>query len=114
MPMPGRNNSAGTLPPAQRFKAGHSCAAFKGNPMRTTVTIAALGCSLLALAGCKQETNYPAADTATTVIAVPAESSTTIVPVPGPTSTTNTTTVVPVPGPTATVTATPTPTSTSM
>ena len=78
--------------------------------MRTTVTIAALGCSLLALAGCKQETNYPAADTATTVIAVPAESSTTIVPVPGPT---NTQVVgVPVPGPTVTETASPKPTST--
>ena len=86
--------------------------------MRTTATIAALGCSLLALAGCKQETNYPAVDTA--VVAVPAESSTTMVPVPGPTSTTvvavpvpgaTSTTVVqvPVPGPTVTTTATPTP-----
>ena len=104
----------GTLPPTQRFAGGCSCAAFKGNPMRTTATIAVLGCSLLALAGCKQETNYPAADTATTVIAVPAESATTIVPVPGPT---NTQVVgVPVPGPTVTETAkpTPTPTSTSM
>ena len=77
--------------------------------MRTTVTIAALGCSLLALAGCKQETTYPAADTATTVIAVPTESSTTIVPVPGPT---NTQVVgVPVPGPTVTETAMPTATA---
>ena len=86
--------------------------------MRTTATIAALGCSLLALAGCKQETNYPAADTA--VIAVPAESSTTMIPVPGPTATTvvavpvpgpTSTTVVqvPVPGPTVTATATPNP-----
>ena len=86
--------------------------------MRITATIAALGCSLLALAGCKQETNYPAADTA--VIAVPAESSTTMVPVPGPTSTTvvavpvpgpTSTSVVgvPVPGPTVTVSATPVP-----
>ena len=86
--------------------------------MRITATIAALGCSLLALAGCKQETNYPAADTA--VIAVPAESSTTMVPVPGPTSTTvvavpvpgpTSTSVVgvPVPGPTVTVSATPAP-----
>lgn len=86
--------------------------------MRTIVTIAALGCSLLALAGCKQETNYPAADTA--VIAVPAESTTTMVPVPGPTSTTvvavpvpgpTSTTVVqvPVPGPTVTTTASPNP-----
>ena len=84
--------------------------------MRTTATIAALGCSLLALAGCKQETNYPAADTA--VIAVPAESTTTMVPVPGPTTVvavpvpgpTSTTVVqVPVPGPTVTTTATPNP-----
>ena len=86
--------------------------------MRTTVTIAALGCSLLALAGCKQETNYPAADTA--VVAIPVESTSTMVPVPGPTSTTvvgvpvpgpTSTTVVqvPVPGPTVTTTATPNP-----
>ena len=77
--------------------------------MRTTATIAVLGCSLLALAGCKQENTYPAADTA--VIAVPAESSTTtIVPVPGPTSTA--VVGVPVPGPTVTETASPKPTST--
>ena len=87
--------------------------------MRTTATIAALSCSLLALAGCKQETNYPVAETA--VIAAPADmSTTTIVPVPGPTSTqvvgvpvpgpTSTTVVqVPVPGPTVTTTATPNP-----
>ena len=86
--------------------------------MRITATIAALGCSLLALAGCKQETNYPAADTA--VIAVPVEGSSTMVPVPGPTSTevvavpvpgpTSTTVIqVPVPGPTVTATATPNP-----
>ena len=66
--------------------------------MRTAATIAILGCSLLAIAGCKQETNYPAADTA--VIALPAESSTTVMPVPGPTSTT--VVAVPVPGPTST------------
>ena len=86
--------------------------------MRTTATLAALSCSLLALAGCKQETNYPVTDTA--VIAVPAEISTTVVPVPGPTQTTvvavpvpgpTSTTVVqvPVPGPTVTTTATPPP-----
>ena len=81
----------------------------KGTDMRTTVTIAALGCSLLALAGCKQETNYPAVDTA--VVAVPAESSTTtLVPVPGPTSTA--VVGVPVPGPTVTTTATATATPT--
>ena len=108
-PVRGGIAPAGTHRPAQRFAGGRSCAAFKGNPMRTTVTIAALGCSLLALAGCKQETTYPAADTATTVIAVPAESSTTIVPVPGPT---NTQVVgVPVPGPTVTETAMPTATA---
>ena len=79
--------------------------------MHKTVTLAALGCTMLALAGCKQETNYPAADTATTVVAVPAESSTTtIVPVPGPTSTA--VVGVPVPGPTVTETAKPTPTAT--
>ena len=79
--------------------------------MRTTATIAVLGCSLLALAGCKQENNYPATDVATAVVEVPAESSTTtIVPVPGPTSTA--VVGVPVPGPTVTETASPKPTST--
>ena len=79
--------------------------------MRRTITIAALGCSLLAIAACKQENNYPAADTA--VVAIPAESSTTtVVPVPGPTSTA--VVAVPVPGPTVTTTATPTPTATAM
>ena len=78
--------------------------------MRRTITIAALGCSLLAIAACKQENNYPAADTA--VVAIPAESSTTtVVPVPGPTSTA--VVAVPVPGPTVTETATPTPTATA-
>ena len=78
--------------------------------MRTTATLAILGCSLLALAGCKEENNYPAAETAT-VVAMPAESSTTtIVAVPGPTSTA--VVGVPVPGPTVTETASPKPTST--
>ena len=62
------------------------------------------------LAACKQETNYPAADTSTAVVVVPAESSTTtIVPVPGPTSTQ--VVGVPVPGPTVTETAKPEPTA---
>ena len=79
--------------------------------MRTTATIAALGCSLLVLAGCKQETNYPVVDTATTAVvevpvaAPPTTSTTVVVPVPGPTSTE--VVRVPVPGPT--VTATPSP-----
>jgi hypothetical protein len=90
------------------FVAATLAPIMKGTDMRTTATITALGCSLLALAGCKQETNYPAADTATTVVAVPAESSTTVIPVPGPTSTT--VVAVPVPGPTVTTTATATPT----
>ncbi len=57
------------------------------------------GFAVLALAGCKQENNYPAVVTSTEAIV------TEVVPVPGPTSTT--TIVVPVPGPTSTVTATP-------
>lgn len=76
--------------------------------MRYTATIAALGCSLLALAGCKQETNYPAAEeTTTAVVPVPGPTSTEVVavPVPGPTSTN--TEVVVVPGPTVTETAAP-------
>lgn len=76
--------------------------------MRTTVTIAALGCALIALAGCKQETNYPAAET-TAVVAVPAESTTTVVPVPVPGPTSTSVVAVPVPGPTVTETAAPVP-----
>jgi hypothetical protein len=75
--------------------------------MRTTATIAALGFALLATAGCKQETNYPAAEqTSTTVVPVPGPTSTQVVgvPVPGPTSTE--VVGVPVPGPTVTVTET--------
>ncbi len=74
--------------------------------MRTTATIAALGCALLAVAGCKQETTYPAAEaTTTTVMPVPGPTSTEVVgvPVPGPTSTQ--VIAVPVPGPTVTETA---------
>ena len=77
--------------------------------MRTTAIIAVLGCSLIALAGCKQETNYPAAETTTTaVVPVPGPTSTEVVgvPVPGPTSTQ----VVVVPGATVTETAAPKPT----
>lgn len=76
--------------------------------MRITATIAAMGCALLATAGCKQETNYPAADaTTTTVIPVPGPTSTEVVavPVPGPTSTR--VIGVPVPGPTVTEKAAP-------
>lgn len=76
--------------------------------MRKTFMIAALGCSLLGLAGCKQETNYPVPEaTATTVVAVPGPTSTAVVgvPVPGPTSTE--VVGVPVPGPTVTETAAP-------
>lgn len=76
--------------------------------MRTTATIAVLSLSLLVLAGCKQETNYPAAETTTTaVIPVPGPTSTEVVavPVPGPTSTQ--VIAVPVPGPTVTETAAP-------
>lgn len=57
------------------------------------------GLTALALAGCKQENNYPV--TATTT------ESTTVVPVPGPTET------MLVPGATATVTATPAPEETA-
>jgi hypothetical protein len=58
------------------------------------------GVAVLALAGCKQENNYPATSVTT-------EATTTMV-VPGPTETM----VVPVPGATATVTATPSDTAT--
>lgn len=63
------------------------------------------GFALLALAGCKQENNYPATEatteaTTTTIVPVPGPTSTVAVPVPGPTSTM----VVPVPGPTVTAT----------
>lgn len=81
--------------------------------MRTTATIAALGCSLLALAGCKQDNNYSAADTATEVIAVPGANSTAVFGVPVPGSTSTAVVGVPVPGPTVTETATPTPTPTA-
>jgi hypothetical protein len=76
--------------------------------MRKTAMIAALACSLLAAAGCKQETTYPAPEsTTTTVVPVPGPTSTEVigVPVPGPTSTE----VVVVPGPTVTETAAPGP-----
>ncbi len=67
--------------------------------------IAVLGCSLLVLAACKQETTNPAPEaTATEVVAVPVPGPTSTavvgVPVPGPTSTE----VVVVPGPTVTET----------
>ena len=85
--------------------------------MRTTATLAIIGCSLLALAGCKQETVVPA-DTATTTVVVPSPMATQTevvgVPVPGPTSTQTNVVTVPVPGPTVTTTATPKPTSTAM
>lgn len=80
--------------------------------MRTTVLIAALSCTLLATAGCKQETTYPAPEaTTTTVIPVPGPTSTEVVtvPVPGPTSTQTNVVTVPVPGPTVTETAPPAP-----
>ena len=74
--------------------------------MRTTATIAILGCSLLALAGCKQETNYPAAEpTATVVLPTATETAVVGVPVPGPTSTA--VVGIPVPGPTVTETVAP-------
>lgn len=80
--------------------------------MRHTHTIAALGCALLALAGCKQETVVPADDATTTVavpVPMPTETQVIGVPVPGPTSTQ--TNVVTVPGPTVTETAKPEPTA---
>ncbi len=78
--------------------------------MRYTATIAALGFSLLALAGCKQETNIPAAEeTTTAVVPVPGPTSTEVVAVPVPGATTTNTEVVVVPGPTVTETATATP-----
>lgn len=80
--------------------------------MRTTATLAIIGCSLIALAGCKQETVVPA-DSATTTVMVPAPMPTQTevvgVPVPGPTSTRTDVVVVPVPGATVTETATATP-----
>jgi hypothetical protein len=78
--------------------------------MRTTATIAALACSLLATAGCKQESNYPAAEaTTTTVVPVPGPTSTEVVAVPVPGATSTEVVVVPVPGPTVTETAAPAP-----
>ncbi len=76
--------------------------------MRKTAMIAALACSLLAAAGCKQETTNPTVEaTATEVVAVPVPGPTSTavvgVPVPGPTSTE----VVVVPGPTVTETVAP-------
>ena len=82
--------------------------------MRTTATLAIIGCSLIALAGCKQETVVPA-DTATTTVVVPApmpvptQTEVVGVPVPGPTSTQTNVIRVPVPGATVTETASPTP-----
>jgi hypothetical protein len=77
--------------------------------MRTTATLAIIGCSLIALAGCKQETVVPA-DSATTAVVMPAPMPTQTevvgVPVPGPTSTQTNVVTVPVPGPTVTTTAT--------
>lgn len=52
------------------MKNGHSCANHKGNDMRTTATIAALACALLALVGCKQENNYPATDVTMAAVSV--------------------------------------------
>lgn len=80
--------------------------------MRNSIKMIVIGgFAGLALAGCKQETNVPAAEaTATEVVAVPGESTTTVVPVPGATSTE--TVVVPVPGATVTETATPAPSPT--
>ncbi|MBW8784228.1 MAG: hypothetical protein JF593_06270 [Novosphingobium sp.] len=76
--------------------------------MGTTTKLAiAGGLALLALAGCKQENNYPASSETTE--AVPTTSSTTIV-TPGPTSTS--TVAVPVPGATETVTSSPSPAAT--
>jgi hypothetical protein len=78
--------------------------------MRTTVPIAALACALLLTAGCKQESNYPAAEATTTaVVPVPGPTETQVVgvPVPGPTETQTTVVTVPVPGPTVTETAAP-------
>jgi hypothetical protein len=68
----------------------------EGNGMRDISKFTVLGAlGILALAGCKQETNYPVEVTSTEAI-------TTVVPVSGPTNTV----IVPVPGPTSTVTAT--------
>jgi ABC-type glycerol-3-phosphate transport system substrate-binding protein len=78
--------------------------------MRKSATLAILGCSLLVLGACKQETVVPADDAATTtIVPVPGPTQTEVVtvPVPGPTSTQ--TNVVVVPGPTVTETAAPPP-----
>ena len=82
--------------------------------MRTTATLAIIGCSLIALAGCKQETVVPADPATTTVVMpapmpVPTQTEVVGVPVPGPTSTQTNVIRVPVPGATVTETASPTP-----
>ena len=64
------------------------------------------GFALLALAGCKQENNYPAAEETGTTAVVPVTAATVGVPVPEPTETN--TVVVPVPGPTVAETVEPT------
>ena len=78
--------------------------------MRKTSTFAIIGCALLALGACKQETVVPADEATTTaILPVPGPTQTEVmtVPVPGPTSTQ--TNVVVVPGPTVTETATASP-----
>ncbi len=76
--------------------------------MRTTATIAALACTFLLTAGCKQESNYPAAEaTTTTLVPVPGPTATEVVAVPVPGATSTEVVVVPVPGPTVTETAAP-------
>lgn len=106
------NPPTGTKPPPLRLIPTAALAPrLKGNVMRTTATLAIIGCSLIALAGCKQETVVPA-DSATTAVVVsapmPTQTEVVGVPVPGPTSTETHTNVVtvPVPGPTVTATAT--------
>ena len=102
-----------TLPAASYLTAAPA-PRFKGTDMRTTATLAIIGCSLLAIAGCKQETVVPA-DAATTTVLVPApmpmptQTEVVGVPVPGPTSTQTNVVTVPVPGPTVTETASPAP-----
>ena len=74
--------------------------------MRKIVSLAAVaGIGLLGLSGCKQENNYPVAETTTEAVPVPGPTSTVAVPVPGPTSTV----AVPVPGATVTSTVEATP-----
>jgi len=69
---------------------------------------AAVAITLLLTAGCKQETNYPAAEaTTTTVVPVPGPTETQVVGVPVPGATSTEVVVVPVPGPTVTETAAP-------